>query len=327
MNLHQTALARSNGYALLSDLFLNGVTAENWPTVQQTDLAVHLPEEPDFEQLAAQHYDLISHQIFPYESAFLSEDGMLGGEVANQVLHYFEQIRLPLETAVSEPDHIGWELYALSFLCGAEADAWEDGLQEVALRMQHQQQRFLESHLLRWSPAFLVGVLRQERPFYTAIGELLWGLLTTHYKHSESVLSSPLTLPEPPNVLADEKAGLRDIVAVLIRPCYAGWFISRRDITVLSRQFELPHGFGSKEQMLLNLLRSAVQYDAMPQLLNQLIDMAEQWEKAYEQLAEGEIGGFIRPWQNRLHQTKNFLSHILQKTKDTPADFSSLSKK
>ncbi len=318
MNPHQTALARANGYALLSDLFLNGVTAENWPTVQQTALLEHLPDDPDFEQLGAVHYDLMSHQIFPYESAFLSEDGMLGGEIANRVTHYFEQIRLPLERAVSEPDHIGWELYALSFLCGAEADAWEDGLQAVALRMQHQQQRFLESHLLRWTPAFLVGIFQQDDHFYAAIGELLWGMLTDHYKHSESVLSRPLTLPDPPDVLANEKAGLREIVEVLIRPCHSGWFISRKDITLLSRRFELPHGFGSREQMMLNLFRSAVQYDALPNLLTQMIKQADLWAESYHRLIEGDVGKFIRPWQDQLLLTKKLFNQILVKLKDSP---------
>ena len=321
LNTHQTATARANGYAFLSDLFLNGVTAENWPTVQQTDLTDHLPDAPDFEQLSAAHYDLLGHQLFPYESAFLSEDGMLGGDVTGKVSHYYEQIRLPLKTAVSEPDHIGWELYALSFLCGAEADAWEDGVQPMALRMQHQQQRFLESHLLRWSPAFLVGVFQQKRPFYTAIGELLWGMLTDHYKHSESVLTTPLVLPEPPDVLANEKAGLREIVEVLIRPCYAGGFISRRDITMLSRQFELPHGFGSREQMVLNLFRSAIQYNSLDKLLDQMMKNLDQWSAEYQSLVVGDTLKFIRPWQAQPQNIKKLLLEILKKAEDSPDVF------
>ena len=143
MNPQEKAQARANAYALLSDLLLNGVTNENWSTVQQIEsLAKALPKSIDKDQSGASHYELFGLNLFPYESAFLGDDGMLGGEVSESVTHLNQALGVPLETAVSEPDHIGWELYALAFLCGAEADAWEDQLPgtssiELSQIMQH----------------------------------------------------------------------------------------------------------------------------------------------------------------------------------------------
>lgn len=312
----EVATARGNAYGLLSDLFLNGVTAVNHPILQQTELGIHLPDEPDFEALGAIHYDILGLNVLPYESAFLAEDGMLGGEVATAVGQSMERLGVPLETAVSEPDHIGWELHTLSFLCGAEADAWEDGNEREALRMQHQQQRFLESHLLRWAAPFAIAIVNQENKFYATCADLLWDLLTTHYKISETPISNLLQLPTPPDVLSDEKAGLREIVRLLIRPSLSGWLLTRHDITQLSRQFELPHGFGSREQMVLNLMRSAVQYEQLNTLLEQLNHLTEEWQAAYQERMQGEVTPFVEMWIGQNGRTQTLLHNISLSTTD-----------
>lgn len=312
---NQTATARTNTYALLSDIFLHGVTAVNTPTIQQTDLGERLPKALSFEELAAAHYHLLGLNVLPYESTFLSQDGMLGGEVAEAVQAAYLQMGLHLETTVSEPDHIGWELHALSFLCGAEADAWEDGLPAVALRLQHQQQRFLEQHLLRWVMPLVVSLSRQGNPFYAALAELMWGVLSDHYIKSETAVS--FSLPPLPDLLEDKKAGLRDIVGVLIRPSFSGWLITRRDITALSRRLELPHGFGSREQMVMNLFRSAAQYEALDRLLVQLSQLADEWQAAYSALGGEEVTMFKQEWMEQNGRTVNLLNEMSNLQKST----------
>lgn len=305
MTAQQLALSRAIAYSLLSDLFLNGITASTLPLIRQVEvLNKALPSTGDFEQLGALHYQLFGLNLFPFESAFLSEDGMLGGEISERVMGFYHNVGRPLPTAVSEPDHIGWELYTLAFLCGAEADAWQDRRPETAMLMQEHQNRLLDNHLLRWIRPFTVAVHQHNEPFFSTCAALLWELICEHAAEKWPAFD----LPTPPDVLTDKNTTTRDIVRVLIRPSFSGWFLTRHDITQLSRQLNVPHGFGSRSQMLSNLLRAAGQYNAMPDLLTNLLGRVDEWESAYRAL--GKINP--DPWLAQLQNTRLMLKQMRQ---------------
>lgn len=310
MNKQETALAYHHTYHLLGQLLLHGLTPNLYPYLQQIpELAQHLAEEPDVDEAAVRHQNLLGFNIHPHESIFLGEDGLLGGPIAHAVHHTYT--RIGYQTA-EEPDHIGRELEALAFLCAAEADAWEDGVTPIALQMQHKQLTLLDQHLLRWLWPFARAVQAHHDSFYTAVVTLLQNIIVTHVeqlRHNNPTSTAAFTLPDAPAILENEKTGLKDIARYLVTPVYSGLYLSRDIIGQIARQFELPRGFGGREQTLTNLLRSAVQFDLLPELVGHLHSMAARW---YDE-AMGEhsaITPYTFPWAARLQQTMTILEQI-----------------
>ena len=76
MTLQQIALANSRAYHLCSQVMLVGMTNDILPIINT------LPELNDIESQTtddwkADHYALFGMNVFPYETVFLTEDGLL----------------------------------------------------------------------------------------------------------------------------------------------------------------------------------------------------------------------------------------------------------
>ena len=311
---HQIALARHHAYRLFSRLFLEGLTADLWPYVQQIgELTAVLPATFDADEAAATHQHLFGFNLFPYASIFLASDGLLGGDVSNQASQQYQQAGFAVDTAATSPDHIGHELQFLAYLCAAEADAWRDKLPLIAQRMQQLQVDFLQKHLLYWLIPLATAVSAQQEPLYSQITELAVQLVHDHATDlAQQQLSIPLSsyaLPTPPDILAQEKTGLRRIARYLTIPPYSGLFLSRDHIGRLARQLDLPRGFGSREQLLENLLQTAVQYDLLPQLITLLQQTIKTWQ-ATLQSHSTSFPTHITPWLKRLDNSHNMLQQI-----------------
>ena len=100
----------------------------------------------------------------------------------------------------------------------------------------------------------------------------------------------------------------------LLLPALSGIYLSRDDIGQLGRQFDLPRGFGSREMMLLNLLRTAVQYDALPSLLTALQETCRNWQTNYQTLISQypKAALFIQPWQARAAATEQMVVELME---------------
>jgi len=297
----QTALARSRSYALFSRLFLIGLSSEVIPFVRAIpQLAGTLPKAIDEDEAAADHQHLFGFNIFPHESIFLDPAGLLGGPVGEAVLHSYRRAGYDARTSSENADHIGHELSCLAFLCGAEADAWQDDQPAVAERMATLQEKFLDRHLLRWLPVLVLAIGRQNQPFYSALVDLVLDLAISHRANPDQVGADAFSLPEPPDLLADEQAGLKDIVSFLLTPTYSGIYLARDDIGRLARRQTLPRGFGGRQQMLQNLLRSAANYDTLELVLQDMSELIKGWETAYATMAnDAVIHPFSKVWQAR----------------------------
>lgn len=312
----QTALARHHAYTLFGRLFLTGITAVLQPYLRQLpEFAASLPDPFAADEAAATYQHLFGFNLFPYASIFLASDGLLGGDISTRVSQLYRQAGFQVDTSASSPEHIGHELQFLAFLCGAEADAWRDGLPLVAARMQQLQGDFLQTHLLYWLFGLKTAVSAQNTPFYSQLAALTTELVSDHATASEQQqLAIPLgtfALPTPPDVLAQEKTGLRRIARYLTTPPYSGLFLSRDHIGRLARQLDLPRGFGSREQMLENLLQTAVQYDLLPTALTLLDQTCQTWQEQLHPHAE-TFPTHITPWLQRLQNTQTMLGKIAQ---------------
>lgn len=315
-NKQDFVVARHRTYTLFGRLYLEGVTAVTLPVIAAIpELANALPAKDNADEAAAAHQSLFGFNVFPYESIFLDNSGLLGGTVTDAVLHSYLEAGFEVDAASTSPDHIGHEMEMLAHLCAAEADAWQDHLPAVVERMRYLARDFLANHLLRWLVPFVVAVREQKRPFYTALANLTLEFIHDHWQEI-SAPSAPLRLnnflPNPPTLLDNEKAGLKEIASYLTTPPYSGFFLSRDDIARLARQQEIPRGFGDRTQMLTHLLRGAAQFDALPALLDTLQAQTAAWQEACTTSANEmpALSPFVAAWQDRLAQTGRLLTQI-----------------
>ena len=310
------ALARERTYRLFGRLYLGGLSSSLLPLVRALPgLTEWVPAAVDADMAAADHHHLFRFNLFPYQSIFLDAEGLLGGAESNRVRRSYRSCGFAVKND-GNPDHVGHELGLMAFLCGAERDAWEDGEDEMARRIRRRQRDFLQSHLLLWIFPFVLAVGQQRQPFYEALAELTMDLVYDHALAlgNDGTFPQPdsFRLPEPPALLEEKKTGLKEIAAYLATPPYAGLFLSRDAIGRLGRQLEIPRGFGDRRQTLVNLMRSAAQYEAFPALIQALQEVAGEWMAAYGRQQERmpELAPFYRPWRARVEETAGLLAEI-----------------
>ena len=305
LSASERALARNRSYTLFGRLCLSGLSLDLLPYAQAIpELARALPDSFGEDEAAADYQHLFGFNVFPHESLFLDPTGLLGGPVGEAVLRTFTHAGYDPGTSSDNADHIGHELNYLAFLCGAEAEAWQDDRPDVASRIAMLQQEFLDQHLLRWLPALVLAIRLQNLPFFSALADLVLDLAISHLSDMEHDPADVFILPDPPDLLADEQAGLRDIVAYLLTPAYSGVYIARDDIGRLARKQTLPRGFGGRRQMLQNLLRSAANYDMVEMVLQDMVQIIKGWKTAYGEMAADPIlHPYIKSWQARAAST------------------------
>jgi putative dimethyl sulfoxide reductase chaperone len=309
MTPQQTALAHSRAYHLFSQMMLFGMTDDLLPIVN------NLPDFTDTEAKSADdwkadHYALFGMSVFPFETVFLAEDGLLGGTVTESVTHAYYEAGYQSDDSETA-DHIGNELGLMAFLCGAESDAREDEVVQAIYHTIQLQRQFLDNHLLCWLPSLVLAIHQQGDEAFSVIADLVLDLVL---KHRQSLYddpmhpTQPLILPATPNILDDGKTGLKDIADFLLTPVYTGHYLSRNDITRIGGQFRLPSGFGKRHQMLTNLLSTAVDYATMDNLIGALQDEVNVSRNFYiQRVTDKRVSD---AWVSRLDETTQFLQVI-----------------
>ena len=318
----EEAQARSYSYTLFGRLLLEGITADLLPTIRAIpELADLLPDPIDLEETAAAHHRLFAFNVFPYAGIFLEDSGLLGGPIAGEVKGIYQKAGFETDTAGADPDHLGQEMAFLAYLTGAEARAWQNDQLPAVSAWQAAQYHFLETHLLSWLIPCLITIQQQEDNFYRRLAQIILALAAGHYQtlvETDSILADePASIPIPLESstagmfppLEDGQTGLREIARFLITPVQAGLFLSRHDLDLLARRLSLPHGFGSREQMLLNLLRTAGQYDSALALFQALQAHINCWQEIYRSVQKDfpQTAVFVHPWQNRTEQAQQLL--------------------
>jgi TorA maturation chaperone TorD len=308
----QLALARGRTYDLLGRLALDGLTAEQLPYVEAIpELAATLPARFEADEAAADHQQLFGFNVYPHESIFLDPAGLLGGPVAETVLFDRRQAGFAKKIDSDMVDHLGQELRYLAVLCDLEANARDNNLNDVTQRMSDLQQEFLDRHLLRWLPALLLSIEKQELAFYTALIQLVLDVSLAHRTELPSGPAAAFVLPDPPELLTQKGTGLKEIAAYLLAPPYSGIYLSRDDIGRLAREQELPRGFGNRQQMLLNMWQSAATYDGLEANLGTLQTFVSSWFDAYSHMAENaHLQPFVVPWKTRAAGTISLLAEM-----------------
>ncbi|HJN73903.1 MAG TPA: molecular chaperone TorD family protein [Myxococcota bacterium] len=282
------ALARCRAYDLLASLFGEGIRrAEHLRAVEA--FRAFVPERPD-EQDEVRFHRLFSIEVLPYESVFLSPERVLGGETTLSLWDCMGEAGFRPET---EPDHLAGQLAFLSWLSGAEADAWHSGAPDEAARLQRLARAFMREHLAAWLPPLVVALQELDEGIYAAAAGMLLEL-------TSSQLQGPptLALPLAEELLADSGTGLAQVADWLASPARSGVWLTPASITAAGRARDLPRGFGRRPQLIENLLHTAVRHGALGLLLADL-DVALELRQGRLESLPGGAG-----WATRVSHTR-----------------------
>lgn len=183
-------IARSNLYALLSRILLQELDAERLEILRNDETvlefmphwrdweprknieAQQLLEEylnPDFTNLSLLH-------LVPYETFYTRPDQMIETGGANPVTDIYSAYDFLVDYEVARvvsSDHIGIEMEFMHHLCEAQLKALEEADHEAVQELINVQHNFLNSHLLKWAPMYLINMKYESRtPLYYDSAEM-----------------------------------------------------------------------------------------------------------------------------------------------------------
>lgn len=177
-------IARSNLYALLSRILLQELDTETLQTLKTDETILEffphwnewenrttIPDQqlleeylnPDFVNLAILH-------LVPYETFYTRADQMIETGGANPVTDMYSAYDFVVDYEIARvvsADHIGIELEFMHHLCEAQKKAMEENDDEAIKELMEIQHRFLNTHLLKWAPMYLINMKYESRtPLY-----------------------------------------------------------------------------------------------------------------------------------------------------------------
>jgi hypothetical protein len=119
-------------------------------------------------------------------------------------------------------------------------------------------------------------------------------------------------LPEPPDILSSKKNGWREISAFLLTPVATGIYLGRDSIGDLAKQFKLPRGFGERQQMLVNVLQSAIVYDNFGEVMTGLAGITAVYQTHYSANLPHfpHDAALASQWQARAAQTVELFTKL-----------------
>jgi TorA maturation chaperone TorD len=186
----QNTKARANIYALLSRVLLQELdekmlqtikndenildffpTLKEWKPFIEVQNSKLLEEylNPDFVNLSLLH-------LIPYETFYTREDQKIETGGANPVTDMYSAYNFMVDYEAARAisaDHIGVELEFMHHLAEAELKALEEGDKEAVKALREIQKEFLDKHLLRWAPLYLINVKYEARtPLYYDVADM-----------------------------------------------------------------------------------------------------------------------------------------------------------
>ena len=306
------ALQRKRAYSLLSKIFAHGVTREVSAIAQNIPvLEAVLPTQQDEDQAGVEYQDLFGFNVLPYAGVFLSGDGKLGGTAHYGLNAFYDSFGFEPVNATGVPDHISTKLEFLAFLCELEVEAEGTVSQKlVTATMLHQQGEFIQNHLVTWCFPLFSAIKGQGHLFFSEVAELTQALIMSHFEEVATKRATGCILPSSPDILGDSKTGIKEIAAYLCRPAYSGFYLTRGEIKQLANRLRIPSGFGDRGQTLSNTLRSAINFDAVPALLERLKEIAHFHLGEYEAARTDQLASILDQWIAKTEVTIQVLTRI-----------------
>lgn len=316
-------VAWQRAYALLGTLLLEGIDPERLTQVRALPaLAERLPAAVELDVLAAEHYALFGHEVFPFAGVFMGEAGLVGEGPASGVLRAaYAVVGL---TAPDDPsvDHLGQGLRILGTLVDAELEARAHGDDDDARTLWRWQQRVLDEALLPWMPPLLAALAGQPPSLWARVVEMAVGVLAQHRAElsglPQVVGAAAAAAGGVETVLDDPRTGLVKVAEALVTPVRSGVYLARRDVETMARRSDMPSGFGPRHGMLERLMRGAAEYGQLPRVLDELALLLHARDDAYAGLErEPGLGPHVPAWRQRLQGSLRLLERLRAAALDT----------
>jgi TorA maturation chaperone TorD len=186
----QQTQSRSNIYALLSRVLMQELDSETLDMINKDETILgFLPNykewdernalengallgeylNPDFTNISLLH-------LIPYETFYTRDDQMIETGGANPVTDIYSAYDFIVDfgtARVVSSDHIGVELEFMHHLCEAEMKAGHENDREVVQELRSVQKEFLNRHLLKWAPMYLLNVKYEAHtPLYHDVADM-----------------------------------------------------------------------------------------------------------------------------------------------------------
>jgi TorA maturation chaperone TorD len=297
-------LAMSRAYGLLGRMFLRGADAISRERASEVPWLASLLTDIDSDEVAARHHRCFHLEAFPYAGVFLGEDSGAGGVTADEMTERYAASGFRPRLTEVTADHLGIALAFLSFVTAAAAEAREDRRESIAISLEQQSAAFIDLYLTSWLPV-LDAALGEQSDVLAPWPELVsvtLALIETH----RAELTGARTAVESAAVefsLDDARTDLRAIADHLSNPGACGLFLTRHNLHLLGRGTNLPRGFGSRSLEVTNLLRSASEYGALP-------DLCDALDRVIDDRCERMKHEFAAGWHERLNSTRRLLGTI-----------------
>ena len=250
------------------------------------------------DELAAEHYRVLSHDLVPDAGVFLESDGMLGGSLARQIHERMARGGFSPSDSTHSPGHMVNELGFVAHLLRSGGQA--------------QAGAFWHDHAAGWMPLVALHLQHSDSARFEALGNALHGTLLelqalpVQDAYPDSMF--PRSLPEARLDLEEPRVGLARIGSYLAVPAHSGLVLSRTSLSRLGRAFRLPTGFGSRSRIVEGLLRSAAQYDAWETVCDALLVECDSVEACWMTHRDGSI--WQEKWLERVTLTRSILNRM-----------------
>lgn len=204
----QNTKARANIYALISRVLLQELdeemlktikddenildffpTLKEWKPFKEVKNSELLDEylNPDFVNLSLLH-------LIPYETFYTREDQKIETGGANPVTDIYSTYNFMVDYEAARTvsaDHIGVELEFMHHLVEAELKALEDNNFVAVRDLRNVQREFLNKHLLKWAPMYLINVKFEARtPLYYDTADLALEFILSDNEYLNKELDS-----------------------------------------------------------------------------------------------------------------------------------------
>ncbi len=188
-------------YALISRLMISEVDADFLNSIEGDESILDLfPNYKNWDKRKGFNSEIIKEKyldidftnlfllhLVPYESFYTREDQMIESGGDNPVVNLYNALdfRVELDKArVVSPDHIGVELEFMYMLCNAMKKAIDADDKAGIEELLHVQKGFLEDHILKWVPMYLINMKKESRtPLYHDGAELTLEFLLSDFEY------------------------------------------------------------------------------------------------------------------------------------------------
>ncbi|WP_200763771.1 TorD/DmsD family molecular chaperone [Nitrosophilus alvini] len=201
MTAFQDTIKRNSLYSLASRIFLQEIDEEVLKKIEEDENFDSLfPTFKDWktrkevgkkrlieEYLNVDYTNIAILHLIPYETFYTRDDQMIESGGANPVVQIYNEygFRVELDRArVVSPDHIGVELEFMHLLIQSQIRAEESEDFAAATELKKIEKKFLEEHLLKWAPMYLINVANEAAtPFYQDSAKFAIEFLLEDYEY------------------------------------------------------------------------------------------------------------------------------------------------